>query len=65
MRPINIPSIEVQKEIVKALNILNHFLNTLQNQYKKKLESFEELKKSILQKAFTGELTKELVESND
>jgi type I restriction enzyme S subunit len=47
-----------QKEIVKELDKLNEQTKQLEKHYKQKLKNLEELKKSILQKAFSGELLK-------
>ena len=52
-----LPSIDEQKDIVTKLNYLKQETQKLEEIYKKKLEDLEELKKSILQKAFTGELS--------
>jgi type I restriction enzyme, S subunit len=54
---IDCPSIEQQKKIVNQLDTLSIETKYLENMYKKKLDNLEELKKSILQKAFNGELT--------
>jgi type I restriction enzyme, S subunit len=51
------PSIKEQESIVNGLNILNAETKKLENVYQQKLNNLEELKKSILQKAFNGELT--------
>lgn len=51
-----IPSLEEQKLIVKKLNNLSMQTKSLEKAYQKKLNDLEELKKSILQKAFSGEL---------
>ncbi|MEE9432168.1 MAG: restriction endonuclease subunit S, partial [Melioribacteraceae bacterium] len=60
---INIPkSIKEQQQIVKKLNNLSAETKKLEVIYQQKIKDLEELKKSILQKAFNGELTqKELV----
>ena len=50
-------SLEVQKKIVKTLKHLQKETKKLESIYTKKLQDLEELKKSILQKAFNGELT--------
>lgn len=55
---ISVPSIKEQEELVITLDKLNDSTERLARIYKRKLEGLEELKKSILQKAFTGELTK-------
>jgi len=49
-------SIKEQKQIVKKLNILSTETKNLETIYQKKITNLEELKKSILQKAFRGEL---------
>ena len=51
------PSIENQKEIVETLDTIDNHIQSLLLVYKEELDNLEELKKSILQKAFTGELT--------
>jgi len=52
------PSMSKQKNDVKALEETQGKIAHLENIYLRKLQALEELKKSILQKAFTGELTK-------
>jgi type I restriction enzyme, S subunit len=49
-------SLEIQEQIVKVLDNLNEQTRSLESKYKQELESLEELKKSILEKAFNGEL---------
>jgi len=49
-------SIEQQKQIVQRLDQLQSETKKLEEIYQKKLENLEELKKSVLQKAFNGEL---------
>jgi len=53
------PQKEIQDEIVTQIRNLKTHKSNIQNQYHKKLNSLEELKNSILQKAFSGELTKQ------
>ena len=53
---VSIPSIETQKQIVHQLDTLSAVTKKLESMYQQKLTSLEELKKSILQKAFKGEL---------
>ncbi|WP_209329181.1 restriction endonuclease subunit S [Lunatimonas salinarum] len=60
--PIRIPSVEEQQTIVRQLDALRAETQKLEAVYRKKIADLEELKKSILQKAFTGELTREEVE---
>jgi type I restriction enzyme S subunit len=50
------PSIDKQNEIVNSLNEIMISVQKLEVIYQKKLSSIDELKKSILQKAFSGEL---------
>ncbi len=54
--PIPCPTIEIQKQIVLQLDTLFTETKKLENLYQKKLEALEVLKKSILEKAFRGEL---------
>ena len=53
---IFIPSISEQKQIVKKLDMLQEKTKKLEEIYNKKLQLAEELKQSILHKAFNGEL---------
>ena len=56
------PSMKVQQTIVQKLDALSTETKKLEAIYQKKINDLEELKKSILQKAFSGELkTKETV----
>ncbi len=59
LRSIIVPNIalSIQKEMVKGLGFMYQESKNLENIYTKKLNSIDELKKSILQKAFSGELT--------
>lgn len=50
------PSLQEQKSIVKKLDGLSRETKRLEEIYKKKLADLEELKKSVLQEAFSGEL---------
>ncbi|MFV0217077.1 restriction endonuclease subunit S [Empedobacter falsenii] len=50
-------SLEKQNEVVETLENLNIYLDNLHNTYQQKLANLEELRKSILEKAFRGELT--------
>ncbi|WP_425391629.1 restriction endonuclease subunit S [Ekhidna sp.] len=52
------PEIEIQKSVVGLIENLSVKRTSLIEAYKSKLSSLEELKKSILQQAFSGELTK-------
>lgn len=53
---INIPSLDLQNEIVTEINLISNETNRLESIYIQKLLDLEELKKSVLQKAFNGEL---------
>ena len=53
---IKLPDLKEQKAIVKKLDELSEQTKKLEEIYKKKLTDLEELKKSVLKKAFTGEL---------
>lgn len=54
--PICLPSLREQQSIVQKLDALSSETKKLEAFYRKKLEDLEELKKSILQKAFSGQL---------
>jgi type I restriction enzyme S subunit len=54
---IHFPSLKEQKKIVNQLDTLSAETKNLENIYQQKINAIEELKKSILQKAFSGELT--------
>ena len=55
---ISVPSLDEQKDVVAKIDKLNESIEKLSNIYEGKLATLDELKKSILQKAFAGELTK-------
>jgi type I restriction enzyme S subunit len=50
------PDLETQQKIVAQLDQLSEQTNLLQEKYRQKLGNLEELKKSILERAFKGEL---------
>lgn len=54
--PIPLPPLNKQQTIVRKLDTLRAETQKLEAVYQKKLADLEELKKSILQKAFNGEL---------
>ena len=56
---IPIPPLQAQKEIVLKLEALSAKTNKLEVLYMQKIADLDELKKSILQKAFAGELKTE------
>ena len=53
---ISLPDLDTQKKVVCQLKRLNKQTQSLESKYQQELNSLEELKKSILQKAFEGEL---------
>ncbi|MEK9157237.1 MAG: restriction endonuclease subunit S [Patescibacteria group bacterium] len=53
---IPVPEIAEQRVIVERLNALSEQTKKLEEIYRKKLAALEELKKSVLRKAFAGEL---------
>ncbi len=59
-RKINIsaPPLDIQAEIIDRLDAIRPDLTRLEKIYTSKLSALDSLKKSILQKAFSGELTK-------
>lgn len=54
--PIKFPTIEVQKRIIKNLDELSAETQLLEALHQRKIELLDELKKSLLQQAFAGEL---------
>lgn len=54
---------ENQLQVIKEIDILKNQIKSLNTAFERKIENLEELKKSILQKAFAGELTNQEVES--
>ena len=54
---LSYPDIKLQINIVNEIEVLHQKTEKLKDIYMKKLSSIDELKKSILQKAFSGELT--------
>lgn len=51
------PTIDIQEKIVSQLDLLNEDLEDINEKYQQKLSNLEDLKQSLLQKAFAGELT--------
>jgi type I restriction enzyme S subunit len=58
--PIRLPSLSEQNQVVEELRLIRRSTDDLAVIYTQKLNDLDELKKSILQKAFSGELTKTL-----
>src|SRR5690606_12502521 len=52
-----IPSLEKQNEVVKTFELISDQTQKLETLYRQKLASLNELKRSLLRKAFSGELT--------
>ncbi len=58
--PVPLPPLSVQKQIVEKIKVIGDASVQLEHLYQKKLDALTELKQSILQKAFAGELTDEV-----
>ncbi len=58
---IPFPNLKEQYEVVSKIELMNLKTNEIRKAYLKKKEDLEDLKKSILQKAFSGELTEKEV----
>jgi type I restriction enzyme S subunit len=54
--PILLPSLEIQRSIVKNLDALRAETQHLESIYRRKLAALDELKQSLLHQAFTGAL---------
>jgi type I restriction enzyme, S subunit len=54
--PISLPPLAEQEELVKKLNTLSLETKKLEAIYSQKIADLEEMKKSVLQKAFSGQL---------
>jgi type I restriction enzyme S subunit len=53
--PISFPPLKDQQAFVRQIDILRNETQKLESVYQKKIAALEELKKSVLQKAFSGE----------
>lgn len=53
---ISYPNLEEQRKLIKLMEELSAQTKAIEDAYSEKVNSLDELKKSILQKAFTGEL---------
>jgi type I restriction enzyme, S subunit len=53
---IPLPDLNIQQEIVEQLDDLYEKTQSLESNYQQELDALDELKKSVLQKAFNGEL---------
>ena len=54
---ISLPAREIQEQLIDQIDAMQEQSRNLQNIYQQKLIALAELKQSILQKAFAGELT--------
>ena len=54
--PVRIPSLEVQAEIVERFSTLSEGTQRLETLYQRKVTALDELKKSLLHCAFSGQL---------
>ena len=61
LRSLRVPKVPLKEQVnmVEGLNFMHQKSKQLTEIYTRKLESLDELKKSILQKAFSGELSKD------
>ena len=57
--PIPLPPLPEQQNIVQKLDAISTETKKLEAVYQQRIEDLEELKKSVLQKAFAGELNTE------
>ena len=60
--PICIPKIETQQKLVSELDALSAKVQHLESIYQQKLTNLQELKQSILQKAFSGNLDTSIIQ---
>lgn len=60
---IPVPSVGEQKQLIEQAETLRAETQKLERVYQKKMDDLEELKKSILEKAFAGELETETLET--
>ncbi len=54
---ISVPSVDDQKQILAKFDVIHTESERLRSLYQRKLDALDELKQSILQRAFSGELT--------
>lgn len=54
--PIVVPPLDTQRRIVEALNELTTETQRLESLYQRKLAALDELKQSLLHRAFSGKL---------
>ena len=58
--PVKIPPLEVQQQIVRELDVMVQQVSELKEISQNKSQHYLNLKQSILQEAFNGNLTKEI-----
>ena len=58
----SLPPVETQKRIAQTADCLIEDVRSLEHVYSQRIAVLDELKQSILQKAFTGQLTKDMPE---
>jgi type I restriction enzyme S subunit len=56
--PVNVPPLTIQLEVVERLHELSEETQRLESIYQRKLAALDELKKSLLHRAFSGGLTR-------
>lgn len=61
--PVRLPSLVVQENLVRAIEVAKHSAGTLTGIYQRKLVALAALKQSLLHRAFTGELTATMPET--
>ncbi len=54
--PILLPPIDMQKAILEAIDALHKETQRLESLYQRKIAALDELKQSLLQQAFSGQL---------
>jgi type I restriction enzyme S subunit len=55
--PMLIPPLDIQNQILEKLDQQKTQTQSLESNYQQELDALDELKKSILEKAFNGELS--------
>ncbi|GGG53241.1 hypothetical protein GCM10011403_08030 [Pseudohongiella nitratireducens] len=60
---ITYPALQKQKSVVRSIELMESEIGNLESIYQNKLLELDTLKKSLLQKAFSGELTKNMGEA--
>lgn len=55
--PILLPKIDVEKQVIKKFQKMEYYCRQVESNYEAKLTDLDDLRQSLLQKAFAGELT--------